>query len=401
MLGRLLAFLFLSLLVCFTRANADSIGVNVNEFLYGAGIKRADKGGTSTPASMSAVIGKLPESGIQVLRVPIDFDVFLGTTIEINWVLRQLQIVASRTESEKAEIYVAPVMQARGRYVAHTARLADDQFRAQFREVLIQLGAGLVAISPDRFFLEILNEPEFCGEERQTWAKMQDELYREVRGQLPRLKIVLSAECWGNLDMLLGFDLRPYAADELAHFTFHYYAPRLFTLQNYPWSTTHLKYVDAISLLRECNASNDARKKVIDKIAGTAGLGPGEKERLIGRFESALREFNRGEDWEVAIVGQFHALRDKALRSGISPQRIHLGEFGVFKSPVSDPHIREDRLFWVQTVKEQARANGFSWTYWAAVGPFGIWDNWNSMIADARLLDVLAGRVRIARRQCH
>jgi hypothetical protein len=402
MLSRFLAFLFLSLLVCFTgRTNAGSIGVNVNDFLYGAGIKRADKGGTNVPTSMTAVIGKVPESGIHVLRVPIDFDAFLKTSTEINWVLQQLQSLASRTESVKAEIYVAPVMQARRSYVAHTARLADDQFRAQFRKVLGHLGAGLVAISPDRFFLEILNEPEYCGQERQTWSKLQDELYRELRAQLPRLKIVLSAECWGNLEMLLGFDLRPYAADQLAHFTFHYYAPRLFTLQNYPWSTTHLKYVDAISLFRECNASNDVRKKMIDKIAGTPGLGVGEKERLIGRFERALREFNQGEDWDVAIGGQFHALRDKALRAGMSPRRIHLGEFGVFKSPVSDAHIREDRLFWVQTVKEQAEANGFSWTYWAAVGPFGVWDNWNSMIADARLLDVLAGRVRITRRQCH
>jgi hypothetical protein len=409
---RLVSVLILALFLCtlYRTASAERIGINVNGFLYGPGVGALKALVKSSKDShedsndwigVATKVGALSASEIGVIRVPVDFDLLFLGELDIGKVLERIRMLATKTRDSQAPIYISPVMQGRGEVIrSHVVRFQDEGFREKFGGLLHQLGAGLLAIDRNRFLLEILNEPEYCADAEGLWGELQLNFYRRLRENLPELKIVLSGSCWSQLDTLLRLDLRPYAKDRRTHFTFHYYDPKVFTFQNQPWSKFYFRYTDGIALFPKCNAQSGPRQEVLYAIQNDGRMTPEEKGKLIQDFEKNFANLT-SVPWEDHVRRRFAAIRDKALGLGIEPNRIFLGEFGVYKGVTKYPALILDRLYWVQVVKNHAVANGFEWAYWSSVGVgFGIWDSWGMMTADMPLVQVLAGRKEVKRRAC-
>ena len=172
--------------------------------------------------------------------------------------------------------------------------------------------------------LELLNEPVAPSYPR--WNEVQAELVEHVRRLAPRSTLVLASNLWNGA---AGFEHLAPVRDENVLYTFHCYAPLLFTHQLAPW-------VDGEAI------------RVRRRYPGEYTLPPDAESRQpldAGRWDRArLAE-------HLEPVFRF---RD---RHGA---RVACTEFGVY---VGGPD-RESQLAWTADILGLFREHGIGWSYW-------------------------------------
>ena len=340
------------------------------------------------------------QSWLNVIRIPINVAPILQGQVTRTSVLRLVETLYDALPSSTGYVVLSPVLQTHRPGLDNVEMLTQPEINQTFSKFLLALGAW--GSKRPKSLVEILNEPEPCGAGEVKWEQLQDGFYRSLRGSDPDLNIVMSAACWDTEEALLRSDLTRYAFDRRVYLTFHFYEPYVFTAQNVPWAVNYTRYTQGLSIFRNCFNAVSAFEAFRSRLATKHSVSDDQHSELERSFSRALAQLLRVKDWAAEIRNRFSQVRAHFATAGVESHRLLVGEFGMMAGAPGYPRApTQDRLFWIKAVRDAATSSGFLWAYWAAVGPFGIWTDWRSLVPqDASLKEVMLGHLRVSPPAC-
>lgn len=248
---------------------------------------------------------------------------------------------------------------------------ADSEGVARYRAMVKAVAAMLLPFGVDRVALEPFNEPQYypCDDSgTDDWQRIMAATIADVRSLSRDLTVIATGACGGNITGLVHLD--PTFDDPNLYYSFHMYEPHSFTHQlsddkqtfnsGMPWPAAKGNPGDVIARLKSHMA--------------VAGLSKIEQARNIGVMRKQARAYFK-ENWgEAQIKARIDEAVDWARDHGIPPNRLFMGEFGVFRiaddgrSGAYDP----DRLRYLEAVRKEAERHGIAWSIWEYSNPHGI-----------------------------
>lgn len=316
-------------------------GVNLNQWLdtYATGPVSAQE------------LGALRAAGFDHVRLPID-PVKLGWAPENGASLKHVARLHAALEAIRAsglDVIVDMHPDAETQQVIEDDPVGADALVALW----LWLAKQLRPTSPDHVALELLNEPQYQGVGGDLrWSRYQKRLLRIVRGVLPLHPVVVTGRQTGTLDGLI--ELTPLDAPNLIY-SFHFYAPSIFThqgavwMRNVPWTTAG-HWSDILYPAKQARLREPFMDAYGDQLQGQQ-----EMQQYLS------------DDWSQARITQnWGPLLAWARR--YPDLRIRLGEFGVYRKDVEPA----SRYQWISDVRQMAEANGWGWSLWNYGSDFGI-----------------------------
>lgn len=227
-------------------------------------------------------------------------------------------------------------------------RLATDpQFAEQATLFWGALAAHLSPRTPERVFLEVMNEPEFTPLTPEVaiayWQTLQTQLLTTMRHAAPEHTLIATGYNWGSIDGLLA--LTP-VADQNVVYNFHFYEPMTFTHQGAEW-------LSSLALIQQLPypATPEACAPVLATLEGRA---------------REIAETYCNEHWNARkIEARIARAADWATQHGV---RLIANEFGVYESYVRP----EDRVTWLHDVRSALETYDMGWAMWDYERGFGL-----------------------------
>lgn len=199
-----------------------------------------------------------------------------------------------------------------------------------------------------RLAFEAFNEPQYYGWRSGRWPALQQRILRAIREHAPHHLVLLSGNEGGSFK---GLSNLPTSPDPALAYTFHYYAPFLFTHQGADWLDT--RYTTA-GLYRGVRYP-----------AQYQAASPARLSRPHPKAGKELAEY-LNEDWGAQRIRQdIDAVGRYAKSRGI---RVLCNEFGVIRANVDGA----SRYRWINDVRGALEANGIGWALWDYKDIFGI-----------------------------
>lgn len=204
------------------------------------------------------------------------------------------------------------------------------------------------AMSSDRIFFEVMNEPHLTAKRKvdaSWWQPVQARLVQAIRRGAPDSTIIATGEGWGGIDGLLA--LQP-LSDGNVVYSFHCYDPFVFTHQGASWTSPVQAELAAIPY----PSSPDAVEAIAGSLSDPAAAGAVRRYGRESWNEDRLRsDLARAADW-----GKQHNVP------------VFCGEFGVYRK-VSP---QADRLRWIHDMRESLESLGIGWSMWDYETDFGL-----------------------------
>ena len=219
----------------------------------------------------------------------------------------------------------------------------DDAQVEAFVDFWRTLARTLSGTDPERVFLEVLNEPEFRDGYR--WSGVQAKLAAAIRHEAPEHTIIATGHRWSAIDDLLT--LEP-LADRNVVYTFHFYAPALFTHQGATWGLGYWRHLRDLPY----------PASPADLPRMTAGV-PDDLTRLY------LMRYGH-ERWDAERIGA--EIGEAAAWAARHDVGLLCTEFGVYRRWAQPA----DRARWIGDVRAALERHGIGWTMWDYAGDFGI-----------------------------
>ena len=242
----------------------------------------------------------------------------------------------------------------------------DPGFRRGVEAGWEALARRFAAISADRVFFEIMNEPHISTREAidaSWWPPVQEGLAAAVRRGAPQNTIIATGEKWGGIDGLVA--LSP-LADRNVVYSFHWYEPFTFTHQGADWAGEIPKLLAGIPYPSSPVAVAAAVSALADPRAQKEVTVYGGERWDRRRVEAGLR---RAADW--------------GKRHGVP---VFCGEFGVYRKVSPEA----DRVRWIADVRSTFENLGIGWSMWDYDGGFGLIRYLSPRARAGRILDALA-----------
>lgn len=223
-------------------------------------------------------------------------------------------------------------------------------------------------LPPDRVALELMNEPDqdWFSPLRlaDRWPQQLAGLVSAARRAAPKLPLVLSGGRGGGSEGLLRLDPSPYRGDDAILWSVHTYEPYAVTHAGLPWERNAAHFLTGLPFPA---AAIDAAARARLKAAALGRLraeiaDPATRSELEGAIEARLDAYVRSGASAATIAAEMSAVADWAKRHGLRPDRILVGEFGVYREG-ADPAAR---LAVVRATREAAEAAGFAWAIYTA-----------------------------------
>lgn len=234
-------------------------------------------------------------------------------------------------------------------------RLAkDDNFVnivSQFWQALAQ---HLSRLSPDKVYLEVLNEPDFealLGDKelgRKRWSAVEQKLIAAIEQGAPNHTIITSG---ADLDSIRGLKARQPLADNHVLYAFHFYDPKVFTHQGAAW-ISDLKELSNIPYPNDTLLSNAHQEAL-------SSLDRPLNDRVTNYYKGP---------WNVSTLeAKIASVASWAREHGVG---VIADEFGAYKLNAS----AEDRAAWIHDTRSLLEKYQIGWTMWDYTGGFGLTD---------------------------
>jgi hypothetical protein len=227
-----------------------------------------------------------------------------------------------------------------------SARLEDDpEFITLFAAFWQSFAQHLAqTVSPEMVFLEPMNEPVFY-DHPEKWLPLQAQLISAIHEVAPELTVIATGARWSNLDTLVA--QTPLDLPNVIY-NFHFYEPHIFTHQGASWAGS------MVMPLRDVPYPSSP-----EAIAPLLRLYNGAEQR------GALTQYG-SERWNRELIRErMQAAADWAAQHNV---RVICNEFGTYS--VYAP--MQDRILWIQDVRETLESFGFGWTMWEYDDSFGM-----------------------------
>lgn len=342
----------------------------------GAGIAWPPYRETPRPPN-AAELEALRRVGFETVRLPVDpgpYMVFDGERREAVYgmlfeAIRRIQAAGLKVIVDFHPNSRHPVWGQN----AIVAGLEAPAFLA-FSKAVEDMARRLHASGATNVAFELINEPRLkCkGPEQQLWQNMITRLVERARAGSPSLTLIVTGACISTPQGLVALD--PAAlGDRNLIYTFHYYEPFTFTHQGaqfIPWPD---KYLDELPWPAGSRPIDEPIALLTERIVTMPGLDDAARTKAMTGARVNLQRFYASGAGSALIEKRFAEVRRWADRHGIPPQRIFIGEFGVWRKHANLPGARcEDRARWLADTRAAAEKNGFAWAYFNYDGPFGI-----------------------------
>lgn len=213
----------------------------------------------------------------------------------------------------------------------------DPSFLAEVEIYWESLARHFAAISTDRIFFEVMNEPHLSARESvdpSWWQPVQEALVAAIRRGAPSNTIVATGERWGGIDGLL--DLKPLDDGNIVY-SFHSYEPFTFTHQGASWAGQVQEELSDIPYPSNPDA-------VVASLASLTD--PSARARVIQYGKEAWNE-SRVRVW----------LSRAASWAATYHVPVFCGEFGVYRK-VAPP---ADRIRWIGDMRRTLESLGIGW----------------------------------------
>ncbi|SEG60151.1 glycoside hydrolase family 5 protein [Bosea lathyri] len=240
---------------------------------------------------------------------------------------------------------------------------------AAYCDLVERLAGVLNELPHDKIAFELMNEPWIeTLPELPRWQPMLETLHQRARKAAPNLPLVLTGAMWGDLQAMVRLDTKPFRASNVIY-TFHYYDPHSFTHQGVAGDDA--QYLAAVPWPMTARASTPLVDAASDRIAATAGLTNEARTQAIARSRQLVDNLLRKNHGPALLKKDFALAAAWAKTNGIGTDRLLLGEFGCVAN-ARDMPLGEDRLRWIEAVRQAAEAEGIAWAYWAYKGYGGM-----------------------------
>ena len=232
----------------------------------------------------------------------------------------------------------------------------------------------LQELGDDGIAFELINEPRLkCkGPEQDLWQRMMAHLIARARAGSRDLPLVVTGACISTPEGLMALDPAALGDGNLIY-TFHYYEPFTFTHQGaqfIPWPD---KYLDEVPWPAGARPIAEPLEQLKKRMQTVPGRDEAARNQALMGAQVNLQRFYASGAGPALIEKRFAAVRGWADRHRIPPQRIFIGEFGVWRQHAKLPGARcEDRVRWLADTRAAAEKYGFTWAYFNYDGPFGI-----------------------------
>jgi len=204
---------------------------------------------------------------------------------------------------------------------------------------------------PERVFFELRNEPHNITAE--AWRWQAEQIIKNVREIAPKHTLIVGFHEWnGRKEMI---ESKPFDDPNIIY-TFHYYAPFVFTHQGAGWAGDSMKDLRDIAF----PYSADRKIKVPQSAKGTW-------------TENQINDYKRDSDPKY-MYAELKAAKDWSLKNKVP---IFLGEFGSFSQYAS----MEDRCRHADTVYSALGKLDIPSAWWEWDGGFNMFDKGTDQIS--------------------
>jgi endoglucanase len=204
---------------------------------------------------------------------------------------------------------------------------------------------------PERVFFELRNEPHNITAE--AWRWQAEQLIKYVREIAPKHTLIVGFHEWnGRKEMI---DSKPFTDPNIIY-TFHYYAPFVFTHQGAGWAGDSMKDLREIPF----PYSSKIEIKVPSSAKGTW-------------TENQINDYKRDSDPKY-MYGELKAARDWSVKNKVP---IFLGEFGSFGQYAP----MEDRCRHAEAVFSAVGKLSIPAAWWEWDGGFNMFDKGTQIIS--------------------
>lgn len=274
-----------------------------------------------------------------------------------------------------------------------TSSLSQSAFQ-RYLETLRRLARLVDRFDPRLVALELFNEPpppcQWSG--RPSWPDQVRIIHGEARHHTPAHTLIVAGACYASIEGLTLLDGSSFDANTM--FTVHYYEPNIFTSQG-SWASSDkfMQYIAPLPYPVVPSMLAPTLARVQLAMARARGLAPDEREAEWLKAKRRLEDYFSEPSGTAVVETRFGEIQAWAVRHGIMPARILIGEFGVMKDIYGYTGARpEDRLRWLGDVRRTSEKLGFAWSVWALTNTMGIVTRDLDGPLDASVLEALGLR---------
>ena len=243
----------------------------------------------------------------------------------------------------------------------------------QYADLVKEMSRNLSSFEPGSVALELINEPRVgcSGAEQARWQEIVSNLVMHARAGSTTLPIIVSGGCASTPDGLIA--LNPKAFDDKnISYTFHYYEPFTFTHQGAQFISWADKYLDQVPWPYSRRPIDEPTKALHERLSALRMDSTEVSKQFAAAFNNLNRYYAAKHDVKT-IESKFSAVKDWAIQNDVEPDRVVVGEFGVWKRHAGLPGaLCVDRAAWIGAVRQAAEHQSFGWVYFHLDGPFGL-----------------------------
>ncbi len=319
-----------------SRLAALARGFNLPGWLEGGTPRRPDTG----------VLAGLRARGFSHIRLPVGAERLMEEFSLRTDVARQLAELDLAVDTLNRLGFAVSVDMHPAERFGRMHVAAPDKAFGLLEALWRQLARRYAGRSPDRVFLEVLNEPTV---DRSIWQEQGPRLAAAIRREAPNHTIIYGHADYQRVDALEN--VVP-LADSNVVYAAHFYDPMIFTHQGQDWSNDPLRYLQQVPF-----PARLTDPPVSTLVAELVRQGRDDAAALV---KTALRQ-----PWtEARIDAEIARAGDWAERHGRS---VIINEFGVLSWKVAPP----DRARWLRAVRSSAERRCIGWAHWDYADGFG------------------------------
>ena len=280
-------------------------------------------------------------------------------------------------------------------------RIAADinsQLFKDYASIIGHVAGVLKALDPQRIAIEPFNEPPYGYNSRTAarWQEMMELMHGKIRAANKDIAVVWSGAKSDDSTGLLA--VRPERfPDRNIIWTFHYYAPHIFTHQGVRTTQDNMlyyRYLTDIPFPANAGSLVLMQQAIGHNIMIDTAFPPAKRKMLQLQAFEATRKYAASHLGPADIESEFDTVSQWATRNGIPAERILLGEFGaVRRSDIGNGPSGTHRNAWMRAVRVAAEKRRFGWALWDINQPqMGIVYNRDTPVFDAGDLAALGLR---------
>ncbi len=335
-------------------------------------------------------IRSLKNAGFDFVRFTIDPAIFFVNDQPYERKVLLDGVAAGITAIRKADLNVIVDLHTipRGDGVPDTLSLLADaaQFE-KYLQLVADIGKVVSRFDSHAVAFEPFNEPVIdCPWDggAKAWPKLLNTLHATARKAAPNHSLVLQGACWGGAGGLASIDPRTLKDDNII-WSFHTFAPMIFTHQGATWTPGAEAFVSGLTFPPDPLERRTVVGRTVQRIRN-ADTTYERKLQLLGIAEASLGQFfSPGSELEqmrepVDIVAAW------AEQYNIPGPRILVGEFGVIRDGVNSRLPDTVRARYMKVAREMYEAQGWGWSVWSWGGSFAVVESDNNRRPSANIM---------------